>query len=208
MRRFGLATCALLMLGTSAGAHPHAWVTTRTTILFDGGKITGLKHVWSFDEPYTAMAVEGLDTNGDGIYDRQELQELAQTNIDGMEDLGYFTVAKLGENKLKFKVPVEFWLEHKDNALTLYFTALLEQPVTPDGFSFAIYDATFFVAFNPTKADAVTLGTGAPAGCEASTTLPEKDAAEIKQQGWIFPLGGPTFGLSVTAPGSVRCSKP
>ena len=42
------------------------------------------------------MAIEGLDKNGDGKYDRQELSELAQVNIDGLKEFNYFTVAKLG----------------------------------------------------------------------------------------------------------------
>ena len=128
-RRFGLATFAFLMGGSPASAHPHVWVTAQTTVLFDNGAIGGLHYVWTFDELYTAMAIEGLDTNNDGAYDTQELADLAQTNMDGMQDLGYFTVAKLGDSSIKFKSPIDYWCEYKDGILTLYFTLPLEHLV-------------------------------------------------------------------------------
>ena len=35
---------------------------------------------------YSEFAVNGLDTNGDGIYSEQELQPLAQTNIEALKE--------------------------------------------------------------------------------------------------------------------------
>ena len=197
------------MASASASAHPHVWVTAHTTVLFDHGMIAGLEQAWSFDELYTAMAIEGLDTNNDGAYDRQELADLAQTNIDGMQDVGYFMVAKLGEMNLKFRPPIDYWCEYKDGVLTLIFTLPLEQlnAAKADTFSFAIYDPSFFLAFSSAKADPIRLETGAPPACKATTALPEKVAAEIQRLGEAFPLGGPTFGLSVAATGSVQCAK-
>lgn len=97
-----------------AASHPHVWVTVETTILFEGGSISGFRHKWSFDEFYTAMAIEGLDTNKDGIYSREELAELAQVNMDGLKDFGYFTHARLGDQQLKFGVAKDYWLEHAE----------------------------------------------------------------------------------------------
>ena len=60
-------------------AHPHVWATVRSEIVLDPNhKITGIRHAWTFDEFYTAMAVEGLDTNKDGVYSKEELQPLAK----------------------------------------------------------------------------------------------------------------------------------
>lgn len=53
-----------------AQAHPHVWVTVEATVLYENGQITGLMHKWTFDDMYTAMAIQGLDTNGDGTYSR------------------------------------------------------------------------------------------------------------------------------------------
>lgn len=104
-----------LVLGTApAGAHPHVWVTTETTVLYENGTIVGLRQKWSFDDFYTSMALQGLDTNNDGVFDRSELAALAQVNIDGLKEFDYFTVVKLASESLKFKAPTDFYLEHAE----------------------------------------------------------------------------------------------
>ncbi len=98
--------------GGPAFAHPHVYVTVETTVLFDKGTITGLRQRWLFDEFYTTMAIEGLDINNDGVYDRKELAELAKVNVDGLAQMDYFTFAKLGSLRLAFDAPKDYWLEH------------------------------------------------------------------------------------------------
>ncbi|MEO8650700.1 MAG: DUF1007 family protein [Hyphomicrobiaceae bacterium] len=101
-----------LLGGAPAEAHPHVWVTTETTVLFENGTIVGLRHKWSFDEYYTSMALEGLDTNKDGVYDRDELAPLAKVNIDGLKEFDYFTIVKLAGETLKLEAPKDYYLEH------------------------------------------------------------------------------------------------
>lgn len=97
-----------------ASAHPHVFVTTETTVLYENGTIIGLRQKWSFDDFYTSMAIQGLDTNNDGTYDRSELEELAKVNMEGLKEFEYFTTARLSGEKLKFEAPKDFWLEHAD----------------------------------------------------------------------------------------------
>ncbi len=171
---------AALILGSAAAqAHPHVWVTMNEMVLYDKGTITGLQQAWTFDEMYTQQAIEGLDKNGDGKYDREELKELAQVNIDGLKEFEYFTFAKLGDTVLKFKPPVDYWLEHTDKGiLTLHFTLPLEQPVSAEapGFNFAVFNSSYFIAFDFAQADSVKLGANAPAGCKTTIHEPAEDA--------------------------------
>jgi ABC-type uncharacterized transport system substrate-binding protein len=77
----------------AAIAHPHVWATVRSEIVFGADhRITGIRHHWTFDEFYTAMAVQGLDANGDGVYSKEELQPLAQVNVESLKDFDYFTL--------------------------------------------------------------------------------------------------------------------
>ncbi|HEY7670413.1 MAG TPA: DUF1007 family protein, partial [Hyphomicrobium sp.] len=59
------ALASLLALPSGAGAHPHVWVSVEATVLYASGAIAGLQEAWTFDEFYTAQAIEGLDKNGD-----------------------------------------------------------------------------------------------------------------------------------------------
>lgn len=168
-----------LVLAGDALAHPHVWVTMKETVLYDKGTITGLQQAWTFDELYTQQAIEGLDKNGDGKYDRDELKELAQVNIDGLKEFSYFTFARLGDTELKFKPPTDYWLDYTDKGiLTLHFTLPLEQPVSAEapGFNFAVFDSSYFIAFDFAEADAVKLGANAPNGCKTTIHEPPEDA--------------------------------
>jgi ABC-type uncharacterized transport system substrate-binding protein len=208
-----LAVVMLVGLAGAAIAHPHVWVTATATVLYDHNTITGLEQAWTFDEFYTQQAIEGLDKNGDGKYDRQELQELAQVNIDGLKEFNYFTVAKLGAEDLKFKPPVDYWLEYNDKKiLTLHFTLPLEKPV-PVGaadFSFSIADPSYFIAFDLAKEHPVKLGHGAPPGCTALINDPTADDADAQKLNQAFSnaLGNSTnngFGLAKSV--AVHCAK-
>jgi ABC-type uncharacterized transport system substrate-binding protein len=109
-----LGAWSILGSAPTAHAHPHIWVTVQTTLQFDKGTVTGIRHRWLFDEYYSTMAIQGLDANNDGIYDRKELAELATINIDGLKEMGYFTNAKLGEQPLTLDAPKDYWLDYAD----------------------------------------------------------------------------------------------
>ncbi len=114
-KRFFLLACALIGLLVSAltvFAHPHVFVEARSKLVFDDeGKAVAVNHVFRFDDAFTAFAIQGFDTNGDGIYSREELAELAKVNIESMADFGYFTFGDNTKVELDFGVPTDFWLE-------------------------------------------------------------------------------------------------
>ena len=75
------------------------------------------------------MAIEGLDKNKDGVYDREELAELAKVNIDGLKDFSFFTFPALAGKEIKVGEARDYWLEHKDGVLSLIFTLPFANPV-------------------------------------------------------------------------------
>ena len=204
------------LLASAASAHPHVWVTYEATIVYDKGAISGLDHVWTFDDMYTVMAVEGLDKNKDGKYDREELAELAKVNMEGLKDFDYFTYARLGQTDLKFAPPQDAWLEHTNGILRLHFRMPLSQPVLAeaDGFTFSIYDPSFFIAFDPEPANPVKLADGAPKGCKIGFLEPKKEAnseelkAQLLNDAFAQQLGQTTnIGAGFTRTVAVRCAK-
>ena len=116
-----LILIAAVTVAAPALAHPHVWVTYKMTVDYDKGTVTGVDHVWSFDDAYTAMALEGLDKNNDGKYDQAELAELLKVNMDGLTDFNYFTVAKLGSTELPFAKPTEAHLEYRERHTAALF---------------------------------------------------------------------------------------
>lgn len=166
-----LCLCAAFVIAPSlAIAHPHVWVDSRSDILFDDdGRIDAVRHSWTFDEMFSAFASQGLDTDGDGTLSREELQPLAQVNVESLYEFDYFTflgVIGIDEVYGVFSDPIDYWLDHDGERLTLNFTLPLTEPFDPKQGETAIevYDPSFFVDFALAETDTAML-VGAPAGC-------------------------------------------
>lgn len=207
------AACGLAV--APAAAHPHVWVNVETTVLYDAGKVTGFKHLWAFDDMYTAMAIQGLDKNKDGTYSREELAELAQVNIDGLKDFAFFTFAKHGDKPLALSPPKDYWLEHKDGLLSLHMTIPLTEalPAETEGLNFAVYDESFFIAFDLAKDNPIKLSEGAPPGCVAKVGGAEKDLEDLQKLNDAFAgqvtAGNANMGdgLGYATSVAITCSK-
>ena len=206
LRATAILCVGLLGAVATAQAHPHVFVTAKSEIVFEGGKVVAIQNHWTFDEFYTAMAVEGLDTNNDGIYSREELAELTKVNMAGLTEFDFFTFAKSGEAKVRFSAPVDAWMEHNDGLLSLHFKLPLAAPDVPGpkGLMVANTDPSLFIAFDMAKGDAVTLA-GAPAGCTVIVGEMD-DSADNKTLAGAFAQqlgpgsGGPKSALVTCKP--------
>jgi ABC-type uncharacterized transport system substrate-binding protein len=215
-RRYALA--AFLAVATTAGiapeaeAHPHVWATVRSEILFDGeGQITGVRHAWTFDEFYTAMAVQGLDKDGDGAFSAEELKPLVQVNIDSLKEFDYFTYVHFGDDeKLPLKPPENYSLDYVGKGLlTLNFTLPLATPLKIAGKTLKVdvYDPSFFVAFGFAKETPVKVS-NAPSACSAEIEKPDADGADAEALGEAFfsQLGpGSNFGSQYAQTVMIKC---
>lgn len=207
-----LVGAAAAGLAPSADAHPHVWATVRSEIVFGADhKITGIRHAWTFDEFYTAMAVQGLDTDSDGVYSKAELQPLAKVNVESLQEFGYFTFVRYvgdDDHLLKFKPPVDYWVEYDNTVLTLHFTLPLETPVDPrpKDIIVDVYDPSFFVAFGFAEKEPIKIA-GEPAkGCAVAVDKPDPESAEAAKalsEAFFSQLGpnsnyGSQFAQTVT----------
>jgi ABC-type uncharacterized transport system substrate-binding protein len=200
------ATGLLAALAGGATAHPHVWITVETTVLYDNGAFTGLQHKWTFDEFYTAMAIEGLDKNKDGIYDREELAELAKVNIDGLKEFAYFTYPVLAGQDVKVQDARDYWLEHKGGALSLHFTVPFAQPIPAKAkdFAYVVQDPAFYIAFMPAKTDPVKMAEGAPKSCKVHIADPKDGSDEAQRLAKAFAqLASPISGAKAV---SIDCA--
>ena len=189
------AALAGLLGGGAAKAHPHVWVTVQSQAITDqGGAVTGIRHKWTFDELYSQFAVQGLDKKGGNTPSREDLQELADTNIQSLKDFDYFTTPKLNDKKLSLKAPTDYYLELKDGLLSLHFTLPLAQSAAlpKDRFSFSVADPSFFIAFEFAKEKPVGFTGEPPKGCTIALATPEQEKAEMKKLAESFNKSLPT----------------
>ncbi|MCA6112912.1 DUF1007 family protein [Bradyrhizobium cenepequi] len=203
--------CAVLLLwlfGGRAEAHPHVWVTFHSEVLYAAdGTMTGVRHTWTFDDMFSAYALQGISHAQKGHYTREELASLAQTNVDSLKEYAYFTYARTDGKKLKFADPVDYWLEYKNSALTLHFTLPLKTAASAKAMQIEVYDPTIFVDFEFAKDKPVSLS-GAPQ-CVLTYNLPHQptaaEQARLSQLDAVPLDASSTYGETFANKIQVKC---
>jgi ABC-type uncharacterized transport system substrate-binding protein len=172
-----------LTLAGPAAAHPHVWVSIKAELVYEpDGTIRGVRHIWSFDDMFSAFAVQGIESEKRGEYSRAQLAPLAKTNVESLKEFEYFTVAKANGKRIDFVDPTaDYYLEYKDATLTLYFNLPFKAPVKAQSLDIEVYDPSYFVEFVLAEKNPVSL-VGAPAGCKLTVVPPGQMDAALSQK--------------------------
>jgi ABC-type uncharacterized transport system substrate-binding protein len=209
---FALIFAAALGLGAlkPARAHPHVFVAVKTIVLFGpDGKISGVRHSWTFDDMYSAFATQGLGGKS-GKPSAAELTELAKVNVEQLEEASFFTFARAGGRPVEFAPAFDYSITLDSKKLvTLHFTAPFKAPASAGkAFAVQVYDPTYFVAFDFEKQAPVSLR-GAPAGCSVSVSEPPpllpEDKGKLNDSLGTNVSPGADFGLKLASRVIVAC---
>src|SRR5664279_3161280 len=145
---------------SSAQAHPHVWITATSELIYaPDGSITGVRHAWTFDDMFSTYALQGIETKTKGVYSREELGPLAQTNVESLKEYGFFTFARVDGQKQPFLAPADYFLDYRDSTLVLHFTLPFKTPIKTKQLVVEIFDPTYFVDFAPVSYTHLTLPT-------------------------------------------------
>lgn len=198
-----------------AGAHPHVRVEMRSDVVFnEQGQIHAINLIWTFDDAYTQMALDGLDANGDGVYSQAEIDPLTKENMISLKDYEYFTVLRVNGEKQALGEVTEYGQIWSNDKLQLHFQVPLKTPADPAKGEFVakVYDPDFFIAIDYVKDEPVTVIGPMPKSCKMALK-PVPSDAEIeatramlsdKPAGWK-PENNEDFGALFAQPVSVSC---
>ena len=215
MNRFAQTAFALvisvLIAAGSARAHPHVWVTVKSEVVYAAsGVIIGVRHAWTFDDMFSTFATQGLKSEKGGMLSREELQPLAQVNVEALKDSEYFSYVKINGKKAAFGEPKDYYFEHKDSLLTLRFLLPLKIPVETHNLELEVFDPVFFVDFTFHSSDPAML-VGAPSQCKISvakrsdTSTPPNLGLRFGPQLPFGPLNPDTWGAQGSNKILVKC---
>ncbi|WP_373236136.1 DUF1007 family protein [Cohaesibacter celericrescens] len=173
-----------------AKAHPHVWVTVQAEVVMQDRSVKEVRYQWTFDEAFSAFASQGLDDSGDGVLSREELQPLAQVNVESLSEYAYFSdlyIKGAPETEAStFGDPKDYWLSVKGETLVLHFTlpvvadVKVEQEVLLD-----VYDPSFFVDFSFAAKEPAKL-TSAHQGC--SIRVKQAEALDDETMGLLAQI--------------------
>lgn len=184
-----LALAGILVFAGPVFAHPHIWVENAATVVFDaGGRVSQIRHIWTFDAAFSAWTTQGLDVNNDGIISPAEMQELADQNVDGLAAFAFYTFAGEGETNLDF-LPDSVPRMHMDNGrVVLEFSLGVTEPYAiRSALEIEVTDPDYYVSFEFPALDSTRLE-NAPAGCRVESHAPKPlDDATAKKLAAIGP---------------------
>lgn len=202
-RLFPLLITALIALVSPAVAHPHIFIDAKVTLRFDdSGRLTGLRHEWTFDEAFSAWQVQGLDTDGNGIISTAEMQELADENLVGLSSYSFYTYGGDGPENLNFPRGSNASFEHDDGRSTLRYDVELDKPhAIAKALELAINDPDYYVAINFASPDVVTLD-NAPAGCVVTLEPPRELDPAVAER--LYALGPDVVELPADLANALR----
>ncbi len=221
MERIGLTaaltTAMSLLLAGQASAHPHIWITMRSDVVFnDRAEVSGIAVEWTFDDGYAQIALDGLDTNGDGVYSQDELEPLTEENLKSLKDYNYFVVPRVNGKVVAIGTPVDYGQIYSNGKLELHFTIPLATPVDPHKaeFQYKVYDPEFFIAMDYVEQDPVGIIGSMPQGCRL-VVRPVVSDQQLDQTRQMLSTKGvdwkppedEDFGGMFAQPALVICSK-
>jgi ABC-type uncharacterized transport system substrate-binding protein len=180
---FGLLLLAagITIGAATADAHPHVWITAKSEVVYaPDGSISGVRHAWTFDDMFSTYALQGIETKTKGVYSREQLAPLAQTNVENLKEFGFFTFAKADGKKQKFAEPIDYYLEYRDDALTLHFMLPAKAPFKARQTALEVFDPAFFIDFKFDEKDPIKL-VGAPADCKLQFQRPNDGTANAQR---------------------------
>jgi ABC-type uncharacterized transport system substrate-binding protein len=172
---------ASLLGAAPAQAHPHVWITAKSEVVYTSdGSISGVRHAWTFDDMFSTYALQGIETKTKGVYSREQLAPLAQVNVENLKEFGFFTFAKSDGKKQKFSEPVDYYLEYKDDALTLHSMLPAKAPFKAKQTALEVFDPAFFIDFKFDEKDPIKL-VDAPADCKMQFQRPNDGTANAQR---------------------------
>jgi ABC-type nickel/cobalt efflux system permease component RcnA/ABC-type uncharacterized transport system substrate-binding protein len=194
---------ALAFTSGTALAHPHIWIDAKAKIVFnDAGELTSIYNTWTFDEAFSVWQIQGLDTNNDGITSSEEMQDLADENLQGLAEYKFYTLAGEGDATLPFASMDDGKFVFENNRSTFTFGIEPQAPYRIKGkFELAIADPEFYVAITFADLSDVEL-VNAPAGCRLGSEPPRELTPDLQAR--LGDLGADVLTLPPDLEAAVR----
>ena len=197
-RRIALTFLIVAFLGAAsraADAHPHVLIDSRIEVLFNTqSQVIGVTNIWDFDDAFSAYAIQGYDSKHDGNPTRQDLQPLAETNVQSLAEYDYFTSMKIAGANVGFALPKNYFDVFTHEKLTLTFTLPLAKPLDLRGemLEVDVYDPAYFAAITFANERPITL-VGAKGNCESTVHRPQALDPAIASKLAVIPANQRTL---------------
>lgn len=82
-----LILAVILAPAASLHAHPHVWIDTIATFVFERGKLVGIRLEWTFDEFLSDTLLRTYDTDKDRQFDDRETRQIQERAFSSLQTM-------------------------------------------------------------------------------------------------------------------------
>lgn len=204
---------ALVLVPLQAQAHPHVFVEANIELLRNKeGAFTEVRHVWRFDELFSATITVDYDENGDNTLDDKELTEITDVVKESIAEYDFYTAVRFDGKALPFYEPEAIGAYIEDGRIIMFLSLQLEKPLASDAgpVRLSASDTSYYVAFD-FDTDNVSVA-GSNDGCEIKVEHPDFDklyadnAPTLTESFFNDPNSPPTLGDEFYSWAVIECA--
>lgn len=168
----------------TVNAHPHVFAESRLEIeTSKDGMVAELRHVWRFDQFFSASVVLDFDENGNLELDEDELMKIGEIVRQSLSEFDYYTSVEVDGYDFAMSAPDVINAEYADGQLLLFFAMKPMRPLELKGkISAGVYDPTLYAAMEFINDEDLVV-TGATANkCQSAVVRPNADEVIAQNQ--------------------------
>lgn len=178
-----LAAAFVSMMPAPAAAHPHIFAEARLDVVVnDTGEMVALRHLWRFDDLFSATVIMEFDANGDLQLDHDELKTVSGVIYESLAEFNYFQLVTHDGTDVEMQRPPALMATMENNQLIVFFEAQLAAPLPLRGnVALGVYDPTFYTAIDFVE-DEYLAAENIPASCVRTVVRPDADEVIAENQ--------------------------
>jgi ABC-type uncharacterized transport system substrate-binding protein len=178
-----ILAATLAAMPQPALAHPHVFAETSTEVIGAQGKLASLRHVWRFDEFFSATVLLEFDLDGNGKLEGAELDKVEQTIKASTAEFNFFQNVYDNGREVRMAVPGKMNVSFDGPLMLLIFESTPEREIALSGeLTFGIFDPTFYTSLEFIN-DSDLKAQGFPEACKMSIVRPDPDEVIAANQG-------------------------
>jgi len=134
-------------------AHPHVFIESSITFVFNEKGLIGLKQKWILDEFFSNSLLIETNKDGDERLNDQEIEAVRAFAFESLKNYQFFTNIKIDGKTIEIKSAKHFFAEIKQKKLIYHF--FIECPIHIDQNTttllVSIFDKSYYSSIVPAK---------------------------------------------------------
>lgn len=131
-----------MILSVSLYSHPHTFIEVKPTLNLKDNKIKKFHIKWKLDEMTSMMLIMELDSNGNGIFEKDENSIIYENYFKSLKEYNYYMKITQNNQKIDIK-PSNFQALIENGSLIYSFD--IEHTLDPTTLEIVFFDELLYV---------------------------------------------------------------